>query len=117
MKKILITDDSLFQRKILTDLVKELGYSFEAVDSGEDLLETIDDTYDCIFLDLLMKGMSGLQVLEQLKKRGNKIPVVVISADIQERRIEECYQLGAFAFLKKIPTKEEIEKTLNELFS
>lgn len=116
MKKIIIADDSFFQRKTLQDILNELGYESDAVDSGEALLESLNDTYDCIFLDLLMGGMSGIEVLRELKKRENSIPVVIITADIQKARREETMELGATAFMNKVITREELESILNGIF-
>ena len=117
MKKILIADDSFFQRKILTDIVGEMGYEFDAVGSGEALLEKINDSYDCIFLDLLMDGMSGIDVLKALKERGNKVPVVVITADVQKARKDECFENGATAFMNKVVSKDELKEILNGVFN
>ena len=116
MKKIIITDDSFFQRKILQDIVKELGYESETASSGEELLQKLDESYDCIFLDLLMEGMSGIDVLTELKKRNNTIPVVVITADIQKARKEESLAMGATAFMNKVVSKEELISILDNIF-
>jgi len=117
MKKILITDDSFYQRKVLSDLVTGLGYEADSVASGEELLETDVISYDCIFLDLLMTGISGIEVLERLKDRENIPPIIVITADIQQVRKDECLSLGAHAFISKIISGEEIENVLNSLFN
>lgn len=117
MKKIIITDDSFFQRKTLKDIVDELGYESEAVGSGEELLNRLDESYDCIFLDLLMGGMSGIEVLKELQKRGNTIPVVVITADIQKARKEESLNLGATAFMNKVVSKDELISILDNIFN
>lgn len=116
MKKIIIVDDSFFQRKTLQDILEEIGYESVAVSSGEELLEKLDESYDCIFLDLLMGGMSGTEVLKELQNRGNKTPVVVITADIQKTRREESLSLGATAFMNKVVSKDELESILNNIF-
>ncbi|MCP4460873.1 MAG: response regulator [Cytophagales bacterium] len=117
MKKILIADDSFYQRKMLGSLVSSLGYESHLVSSGEALLEKVDSSFDCIFLDLLMTGISGIEVLKKLKERENIPPIIVITADIQEVRRNECLELGAVAFISKILSEEEIKKILNELFN
>jgi CheY-like chemotaxis protein len=117
MKKIIIADDSFFQRKILQDIAKELGHEPYAVSSGEELLEKLNDSYDCIFLDLLMEGMSGIEVLQELQNRGNKIPVVVITADIQKARREESMEYGATAFMNKVVSKDELISILDKIFN
>ncbi|MEQ8904870.1 response regulator [Ekhidna sp.] len=116
MKKIIIADDSFFQRKTLQDILKDLGHESDAVPSGEELLEKLNDSYDCIFLDLLMGGMSGIEVLQELRKRENKIPVVVITADIQKARREETMSLGATAFMNKVVSRDELTSILNNIF-
>ena len=117
MKRILIADDSFYQRIILSRLVEELGHKSDGVGSGEELLERIDSSYDCIFLDLLMTGMSGIEVLEILKDQENVPPIIVITADVQKSRKKECLELGAVAFIQKMITKQELQETLNEIFS
>lgn len=116
MKKIIIADDSFFQRKTLSDIIAEVGYETEAVSSGEELLEKLNETHDCIFLDLLMQGMSGIEVLKELQKRQNVPPVVVITADIQKTRREESLELGATAFMNKVVSKDELVSILDGIF-
>lgn len=116
MKKIIIADDSFFQRKTLSDIIAEVGYETETVSSGEELLEKLNETHDCIFLDLLMQGMSGIEVLKELQKRQNVPPVVVITADIQKTRREESLELGATAFMNKVVSKDELVSILDGIF-
>ena len=116
MKKILIADDSGYQRKVLSEIVRELGYDAVTVGSGEELLKVLNESIDCIFLDLLMPGMNGIDVLRALSAQPNSPPVVVISADIQEKRKQECLSLGAFAFVNKMVSKADIQNTLNLVF-
>ena len=114
MGKILIADDSSFQRRILGDMVESLGHEVKAVESGLALLEAIDEeAYDCICLDLLMPEMTGVEVLEKLRQRNNQTPVIVISADIQHKKKEQCFELGAKAFINKYIEKEDLEKEFN----
>ncbi len=117
MKKIIIADDSFFQRKTLKDILEDLGYESDAVGSGEELLEKLNDSYDCIFLDLLMGGMSGIDVLKELQNRQNQIPIVVITADIQKARKEESLSLGATAFMNKVVSKDELVSILDNIFN
>ncbi len=117
MKRILIADDSFYQRKVLGDMVRELGHTCDTVASGEELLDKVDSSYDCIFLDLLMTGMSGIDVLTEMQKRTDMPPVIVITADIQKARREESMALGAAAFMNKVVSKEALEQTLNEVLN
>lgn len=117
MRRILIADDSFFQQKILGDMVTQMGHTFDTVSSGEELLEKVSNSYDCVFLDLLMSGISGIDVLTRLKDQPNVPPIVVISADIQKARREECLALGARAFINKVVSKEELKNALDKIFN
>lgn len=99
---VLVIDDSGFQRKILHKILSSDGYEVAEATSGEDGLEKIEALKpDLITLDLVMPELDGIGVLTKLKEMDNRIPVIVISADIQDSTREECLGLGAVAFVNK----------------
>jgi len=107
MTRILIIDDSSFQRGIIRKILLQAGYeTIEAKNGREGLLRAHDDTPDLILLDLVMPEMDGFMVLAELQKEQNTVPVLVLSADIQEMSREQCLTLGAAGFLNK-PVKTE----------
>jgi len=113
MEKILIVDDSMFQRKILSDNVKETGCEVITANNGEEALQKIHaEKLDCILLDLLMPGKSGMEVLEDLQALEYKTPVIVVSADVQDSVRERCLELGAFDFVNKPPKKNQLQDTI-----
>lgn len=106
---VLVIDDSFFQRKVVCAMVEELGFETIQAESGEKGLEMIQNmSPDFIIMDLLMPGISGKEVLKKLQKQGNKIPVMILSADIQESVKTKCIELGATWFLNKPPKKEQL---------
>lgn len=114
MSKILIADDSSFQRKLLTDMIETIGHEVVAVESGQDLINELGNNhYDCVCLDLLMPGMTGIEVLEKLQNEPGVPPIIVVSADIQVKKKERCMELGAAAFINKATKREELEKHFN----
>ena len=107
MARILIIDDSSFQRGIIRKTLLQAGYeTVEAKNGREGLLQAHDATPDLILLDLVMPEMDGFAVLTELQKQQNRVPVVVVTADIQEITREQCLALGAAGFLNK-PVKTE----------
>ena len=77
MSQILITDDSLLQRRTLSTIVKEQGHDILTANNGLEALETIEEHKpDCILLDMLMPVMDGLQVLEKMQELNLHIPVI-----------------------------------------
>lgn len=116
MPKILLADDSLFQRKVIKGFFEGLNVEITEAKNGVEVLNLINSINpDCILLDLLMPEKNGIEVLQELKLTGNTIPVIVISADIQESTIKEVYDLGAYAFINKPPKKEELFEKLKEI--
>ncbi len=102
MSQILIIEDSAFQRNKIRGALETVGYEpFEAASGYKGLEMAIADKPDCILLDLIMPGMGGLEVLRTLRNREISIPVVVLTADIQESTRGQCLQLGAAAFISK----------------
>jgi len=101
--KILITDDSVLSRNKL----KKTLTSFENIEISEakDGLEALQkistENFDCIILDILMPNMNGIEVLHELNKKGVKIPVIFVSADIQQTTQKKCMELGALSVLAK----------------
>ena len=107
MTRILIVDDSLFQRRIISAPLKVEGFDvFEAV-NGKDGLEKIwEQKPDLILMDILMPEMDGLEVLKNLQESHNTIPVIMLTSDVQDSTRDECLQHGAKAFVNK-PVKAE----------
>ncbi len=118
MSRVLITDDSLLQRKTLSAIVAEAGHQVETACNGQEALEKIQaNPPDCLLLDMLMPIMDGVQVLEQLESRGVKLPVIVLTADVQEWLKDRCLELGVQAFLNKPVKQDQLRQALNKIFS
>jgi len=102
MASILVIDDSSFARKSVVRMLAVAGnHVLEAANGREGLEKAEKHKPDCIILDLLMPEMDGLEVLRALKERECAIPVIVVSADIQETTRKECMELGIVAFIRK----------------
>ena len=102
MAKVLIIDDSSFQRKWIARAVEELGHTTVQASDGQEGLNLVDsERPDCITVDLNMPSMDGLQFLTNMGARTADVPVIVITADIQEDTRKQCTELGARAFVNK----------------
>ncbi|MBW8039012.1 MAG: response regulator [Planctomycetes bacterium] len=109
MACILVIDDSAFARRMTSKALKAQGNEVLEAESGHHGVELAEKHEpDGIVLDLLMPEMDGLEVLNILKDKGLDIPVIVLSADIQESTQTECMEHGAAAFLKKPVQENEL---------
>lgn len=109
MARILVVDDSLSARWIFVRMLKAGGHEVLEASSGRQAVKkTVSYKPDCMLLDLLMPEMDGFEVLNILKRKGLTIPVIVLSADIQETTRTKCLELGAVDFLNKPPEEAEL---------
>lgn len=79
MKRILIIEDEPDIAKTMAMLVERAGYHAEYVLDPKEGLKRAKQ-FDLLLLDMLMPGMSGVEVLDEMKKRGIKTPTIVVSA-------------------------------------
>ncbi|MDJ0718027.1 MAG: response regulator [Prochloraceae cyanobacterium] len=115
MALILIVDDAAFSRRMIRKALKDENCEIIEASNGKECLDMVaEHSPDCIFLDLLMPELDGFGVLEKLKEQESKIPVIVLSADIQESSRQQCVDLGAFNMLKKPPKAPEIQEALRQ---
>jgi class 3 adenylate cyclase len=101
---ILVVDDDPLNRSILTRGLEREGHSVLAVESGEAALAALRETpADVVLLDILMPGMSGVEVLEELKGDPalREIPVIMISALDDYDHVVRCIEIGAEDFLPR----------------
>lgn len=102
---ILIVDDTEINRSLVSDILSPKYDILEAA-SGEEALSVIKDNMDSIdlvLLDVIMTGLSGFDVLAELGKSQvlDKIPVIMVSADISIDSIDMAYKLGAIDYIAR----------------
>src|SRR5215203_1565037 len=100
--RVLIVDDSALSRRALRQILEPAGYEVTEAEDGMSALERYFlDKPDVVLLDLVMKGMMGLDVLDKLHQMDPKVRAIVVSADIQDSSREMAAAGGARNFLNK----------------
>ena len=108
-QKILIVDDSALSRRTLRRILETAGYEVVEADDGMTALELYFlEKPSLVLLDLVMKGMYGLDVLVKLREMDPKALVVVASADIQSSTRKMVDEAGALAFINKPFLSEQV---------
>lgn len=97
-----VVDDDESVRESLPDLLREFGFGARAFSSAEDFLSSglIDET-SCLILDVSMPGISGPELQEELKRRGQEIPVIFITGQREDAIRHRVLKQGAAGFLLK----------------
>lgn len=121
MARILVVDDNRDVCKSLTRILKHLGHEGHYAISGPDALSFVQEQLpDLIILDVMMPGMDGLQVLEQLKQsqRTQHLPVVMFSAMTDERARGRAIRSGAADYWVKAAINfDELGDRLSKLLA
>jgi FixJ family two-component response regulator len=99
---IFVVDDEGALRDAMRELLQEEEWTVEAYSSGEAFLEAYHtDREGCLVVDARMPGMSGLELLERLKARDDRLPAIMITGHADVRLAVRAMRAGAMAFLEK----------------
>src|SRR3984957_19365920 len=101
-EKIMIVDDERLVRWSLRQKCEEWGYQVIDADAGEPALKLAQrESPDLVLLDVRMPDLTGIEVLDQLKKNGDARAVIMITADPQLDDVKAALKLGAYDFIGK----------------
>lgn len=109
MPMILVADDSELDRMVIVDLLKKepLDWLVEQVASAEEALRLMKEfAFDVVITDVLMEGMSGLELLNHVHRQPRKVPVIVVSGQDTRDAAIAALQNGAANYIPKssLPT-------------
>jgi FixJ family two-component response regulator len=115
---ISVVDDDESVRESLPDLLREFGYDVRAFASAEEYLNSgyIDQT-GCLILDVAMPGMTGPELQEELKLRGQKTPIIFITAHSDDLTRPRLMNNGAVECLSKPFSETSLIDALNVAFN
>ena len=114
MNKILIIDDNKYIRYVLTTLFEEYGYIVESAGDKVSAMKEIE-LYKpgLIVLDKKLPDCDGLDLLVEIKKIDEKLPVIMLTAYAEANNAEMAIRAGAYAFLTKPFDNTEILLTIS----
>ncbi|MEA2101196.1 MAG: response regulator [Thermodesulfobacteriota bacterium] len=114
--KVLVVDDDEGIRTTLSELISELGYQTTTAADGIKALECFKDGYYlCVFTDIMMPNMSGLELIQEIKSRDISIPVIVITGYASIKTAIDAMKYGASDFLSKPFKIKQIELLLSKV--
>jgi two-component system chemotaxis response regulator CheY len=100
--KVLLVDDSGLARRSARRILEGAGYDVVEAEDGFSALERYSiEKPDVVLLDLVMKGMYGLEVLNKLRELDPSARVIVVTADVQTSSVEMVRAAGAAGFISK----------------
>lgn len=115
-KGILIVDDAIFMRRIMTDSLSESGFTclYEAGDGEEAIRVLKKEAPEIVLLDITMPGRSGLDVLGDILDINPNACVIMCSAIGQEETIKKAVRRGAADYIVKPFKKGQLAKVVRK---
>jgi len=117
--KFLIVDDFSTMRRIVRNLLKEIGYTNadEAEDGAAALAKLKGGAFDFVVSDINMPNMNGFELLSQIKADAaiKHLPVLMVTAEAKKEDIVTAAQAGAAGYIVKPFTKATLEEKVNKI--
>lgn len=100
MARILLVEDEPLVAHMVRRMLERAGHRVDWAPSGQAALERLREVYDLVVCDLVMPGVSGLEVIRRVRAQGGT-PVLALSASVSAASQQEALEAGAQAFLGK----------------
>jgi DNA-binding NtrC family response regulator len=116
--KILVVDDEPIKREVMVDRLTDAGYVVHAYDNAVDAEKAFsNDTYDVVLTDIRMPGVDGISFLRNIKKKKPEQAVIIMTAFGTVETAIEAMKLGAYDYLQRPFSTEELMLKLDRLMN
>ena len=113
MAKILIVDDEMAIRRLLTEMVTLLGHEIDEAESGQEALSKVtSEGADIVLMDFHMPGMDGIEALKRLHDSNPGLPVIFVTGEDGADTAIEAMRYGAHDFLKKPVSSDSVREVI-----
>jgi two-component system, OmpR family, response regulator len=114
--KILLLEDDIALREIVSDELKRLGYKVYPFKNGDTAMDSLlEVSYDLMLLDINVPGIDGYEFLKMLREMDSKTPVIFMSSYTDMDHLTKGYEIGCNDYLRKPFSLKELELRINEL--
>ena len=120
MTSVLVVDDDPDVCDLVRYKLEQSGFDVRRASDGDQALREVDaQVPDLVLLDIMMPGMSGLEVLERWRANGatEKLPVIMLTAKAQENDVERGFELGADDYVIKPFSPRELARRVTAVLS
>jgi two-component system chemotaxis response regulator CheY len=114
--KVLIADDSMTIRRIITKVLAGLGLPevVEAVNGSEAVTAAADPAVRLILMDWNMPVMSGMEAVKAIRASGNRTPIIMVTTEAEKSRVIEAVQSGCNDYLVKPFTPDALGQRIKK---
>ncbi|HKP54181.1 MAG TPA: sigma-54 dependent transcriptional regulator [Chloroflexia bacterium] len=116
-RRILVADDDTDIRILLKTFLEDEGYTVSEAASGQEALDGVrSGAYDLVLLDMRLPGMTGMDVLKQLREKQGNVPVILMTAYGSPNIAIQASSLGAYSFITKPFELDDVLLTISRYF-
>lgn len=116
LKGILIVDDQQGIRMLLNEVFKKEGFTTYLAANGFDAIKIAqENALDCVLLDMKIPGMDGLEILTRLKEDHPELPVMMMTAYVEQQMMDRANELGVVKYFTKPFNIFEVRDEVNKL--
>ena len=100
--RVLVAEDNVVNQKVALKQLQKLGYNADGVASGLEVITALERTaYDAVLMDCQMPEMDGYAATQQIRKQGNKVRIIAMTANAMEEDRKKCFQAGMDDYISK----------------
>jgi CheY-like chemotaxis protein len=111
---VLVVDDNEVNQIVAVELLESMGLRVDVASSGEDAIEAIETIdYALVLMDCQMPGMDGYETARELRRRGQRLPIVAFTAHVLVEEREKVLRAGMDDYLTKPIDPEELSAVLS----
>jgi two-component system chemotaxis response regulator CheY len=118
--KILVVDDMSTMRRIVKNIMKQLGYAnVDEAENGKDALDKLKaESFGFVISDWNMPVMTGIELLRAIRadEKLKALPVLMVTAEAQKENLVEAIQAGVSNYIVKPFTAEVLQEKMNKIF-
>jgi DNA-binding response OmpR family regulator len=116
--RVLVADDEEDIVEVIQDRLEACGFTVVTAATGLEALKRISmERFDGVFLDVKMPEMSGIEVLEEVRKKDSKIPIIIITSSTSREAAIDSLAKGANEFVLKPFEWEELKGKIQKVFN
>lgn len=113
VQRILVADDDQGVRKLLHNVLTAAGSSVELCETGRAALDRLkSETYSLLILDDLMPPPRGLDIIKELRGKGDRVPIILMSGTLDEEVLDICVGMDPIACISKPFGLEELRSVI-----
>ncbi|MBN2468290.1 MAG: response regulator [Deltaproteobacteria bacterium] len=117
--KFLVADDSMVMRSIITKVINSLGHETVHAANGQQVLELVEEIgadIDLVLLDWNMPVLNGVETVKAIRggSRFSAIPIIMISTESEDAKIDEALKAGATGYVPKPFTPEALSSAIQK---